>query len=339
MPEEFLPGNSQLEGEPFVAIGAMPSAIIASTEECDIVSVDSQTGAVRVLADFSAYSEKARVFSDCSDEGIEYQEYSGTAEIAPGYIEDVEWIEPKYVLIGNCCEPAAGRLEVMDIEEHDQPYGFGLSGSYPAVNSQGELLFSTPALSGGLASFGVVQLDLDEDASGPSSTYIETSGEISFHYLMSSEGGDDRPNSFATRTTWVGGDVIALGIWTLMEDRRFLSWVLLIDLDIGPVAANARGFGWELPTGDESGNLVVAEQRCFLFKAPCMGLSARVVVVDPQTLVPLYEVEVDDTVVDMDLERGWLLVTLVDGRMGTLDLIEGTFTVLATGIRNAVWQE
>ena len=318
----------------------MPSAIIASTEECDIVSVDSQTGAVRVLADFSAYSEKARVFSDCSDQGIEYQEYTGMAEIAPGYIEDVEWVEPKYVLIGNCCEPAAGRLEVLDVEEHVQPYGFGPSGSHPVVNSRGELLFSTPALSGGLASFGIVQLDLDDDTSGPSSTYLETSGEVTFHYLALGEGEGSDPNSFATRTSWVEGDAIALGVWTVLDDQGFFPWVLLIDLNSGPIAANARGSGWMLPTADQFGNFVVAEQHCFVFnKSQCIGSPSKVVVVDSEMLVPLYEVEAEDTIVDMDLVRGWLLVTLVDGRMGTLDLSDGTFDVLANGIRNAVWQE
>lgn len=340
MPEVFLPGDSRLEGEPFVAIGAMPSAIIASTVECDIVSVDSQTGAVRVLADFSAQSEKARVFSGCSDLGTEYQEYTGTAEIPPGYIEDVEWIEPKYVLIGVCCEPAGGRFDVLDIEEYDQPYMFGPTGSYPAVNSRGELLFSTPALSEGLASFGIVQLDLDDDASGPSSTYLEISGEISSHYLALGEGEGSDPNSFATRTSWVEGDVIALGVWTVLDDQGFFPWVLLIDLNGGPVAANARGSGWMLPTADQFGNFVVVEQHCFLFnRSQCIGSPSKVVVVDSETLVPLYEVEAEDTIVDMDLVRGWLLITLVDGRMGTLDLSDGTFNVLADGIRNAVWQE
>ena len=61
--------------------------------------------------------------------------------------------------------------------------------------------------------------------------------------------------------------------------------------------------------------------------------------VDSQILAPVYEVEVEASIVDMDLVRGWLLVTLVDGRMGTLDLSDGTFNVLANGIRNAVWQE
>ena len=319
----------------------MPAAIIASTEECDIVSIDSQTGAVRVLADFSAYSGKARVFRDCSDEGLEYQEYTGTAEIAPGYIEDVEWVDPKYVLTGNCCEPAVGRFEIFDIEEHDQPYRFGPNGSYPAVNGRGELVFSVLSVVGALASFGIVPLDINyDDASDPSSTFLGTSGDISFHYLKLDEGGNPNPNSFATRTSWVGGHAIALGVWTVMDDLGFFPWVVLIDLNSGPIAANARGSGWELPTGDELGNLVVAEQHCFLFpKSECIGSPAKVVVVDSETLVPLYEVEVDDVVVDMDLVRGWLLVTLVDGRMGTLDLADGTFNVLANGIRNAVWRE
>jgi len=341
MPEEFLSGDSRLEGDPFAAMGAVPAAIIASTEECDIVSVDSQTGAVRVLADFSAYSGNASVFSSCSDQGIEYQVYTGTAEIAPGFIEDVEWVDPKYVLIGNCCEPAVGRFEVLDIEEHDQPYWLALNGSYPAANSKGELTFIGPALSGGLASFGIVSLDLNnDDDSDPSHPFFGTSGDVAYHHLTLGEDGNPHPNSFASRTTWVGGDDIALGVWTVLDDQGFFPWVVLIDLDTGSVASNARGSGWMLPTGDDLGNLVVAEQHCFLFpKSECIGSPAKVVVVDSETLAPLYEVEVDDVVVDMDLERGWLLVTLVDGRMGVLDLPDGKFNVLADGIRNAVWQE
>ena len=97
-----------------------------------------------------------------------------------------------------------------------------------------------------------------------------------------------------------------------------------------------------LPRGDRLGNLVVAEQECgryLLFASECIGWPAKVVVVDSGTLVPLYEVDVEDPIADMDLVRGWLLVTLVDGRMGVLDLADGTFNVLAYGIRNAVWQE
>lgn len=334
-----LPGGTNLVGEPFGTTGDIPPAIIASTEQCDIVSVDSRTGAVRILADFSVYSGKARVFGNCSDQGLEYQHYSGTAEVAPGFIEDVEWVDPKYVLIGNCCEPAVGRFEVLDIEEHNRPYWLALNGSYPSVNGRGELVFSELGASGGLASFGTVPLVISYDDSNPSHPFFTTAGDVSYHHLMPGDGEGSSPNSFATRTSWVEGNSIALGIWTLMEDQGFFPWVMLIDLDIGPIAANARGLGWMLPTGDQLGNLVVAEQHCFGYLSECIGSLAKIVVVDSQALVPLYEVDVDDTIVDMDLVRGWLLVTLVDGRMGILDLADGTFNVLAYGIRNAVWQE
>lgn len=336
--EKLLPGDSRLEGEPFAATSDMPAAVIASTEECDIVSVDSQTGDVKILADFSVYSGKARVFGDCSDQGSEYQHYTGTAEIAPGFIEDVEWVDPKYVLIGNCCEPAAGRFEILDIEEHEQPYWLALNGSYPSVNDRGEVVFSNLGPSGGLAPYGTVPLVISYDDSDPSHPFFETAGDVSFHHVMLDDKNPSL-NSFATRTAWVEGNSIALGIWTLMEDQGFFPWVVLIDLDNGPIAANARGLGWMLPTGDQLGNLVVAEQHCFGYLSECIGSPAKVVVVDSGTLVPLYEVDVEDTIVDMDLVRGWLLVTLVDGRMGVLDLADGKFNVLASGIRNAVWQE
>ena len=331
-----LPEDSRLEGQPFAPSGAMPAAIIASTEECDIVSVDSQTGVVRVLADFSAYRGKASVFDSCSEQGLEYQEYTGTAEIAPGFIEDVEWASPKYVLIGNCCEPAVGRFEVLDIEKHVQPYRLSLDGSYPSISDRGELLF----ISG--AGLGIAPFEVSYNDSDPSYPSYQQVGDVSYHTLALDDGGEGALNrtNVLYRTTWVADSVIAVGIFTARGEPGWLPWVAVIDLDSGPVAANARGEGWMLPTGDQLGNLVVAEQLCFvIYISQCIGSSAKVVVVESETLDPLYEIEVDDTIVDMDLERGWLLVTLVDGRMGTLDLSDGTFNFLADGIRNAVWQE
>ena len=331
-----MPGDSKLEGQPFAPSGAMPTAIIASTGDCDIVSVDSQTGVVKVLADFSAYSGKASVFSDCSDQGSEYRQYTGTLEIAPGFIEDVEWIAPKYVLTGNCCEPAVGRFEVLDIESHDQPYGVSLFGSYPSISDTGQLLYLTGG-SLAIAPFEVSYIDTD-----PSYPSYQSIGEVSYHALAFDDGGEGALNrtNVLYRTTWVTDSVIAVGIFTARGDPGWLPWVAVIDLDSGPIAANARGVGWMHPTGDQLGNLVVAEQHCFVIDiSQCIGSPSKVVVVDSETLDPLYEVEIDDVVVDMDLVRGWLLVTLIDGRMGTLDLSDGTFNVLANGIRNAVWQE
>ena len=58
---------------------------------------------------------------------------------------------------------------------------------------------------------------------------------------------------------------------------------------------------------------------------------------DPETLVPVYEVSVSDNIADMDLSRGWLLVTLSNGQTGTFDLADSTFTSIADGITNAGW--
>ena len=330
-----MPGASKLEGQPFAPSGAMPAAIIASTVECDIVAVDSQTGDVTIL---SAY-----VSGDCSDEGIEYQEYTGSAEIALGFIEDVEWADPKYVLTGNCCEPAVGRFEVLDLEEHDQPYRLGLDGSYPSISDRGELLFSAGGFDvrSEFAALGIAPFEVSYNDSDPSYPSYQQVGDVSYHTLALDDGGEGTLNrtSFVYRTTWVADSVVAVGIFTARGESDWLPWVAVIGLDSGPVAANTRGVGWMHPTGEQLGNLVVAEQRCFGYLSQCTGSPSKVVVVDSETLDPLYEVEVDDTIVDMDLVRGWLLVTLVDGRMGTLDLSDGSFNVLANGIRNAVWQE
>lgn len=335
-----LPGDSRLEGQPFAPSGAMPSAIIASTDECDIVTIGSQSSESVVLWDYSTSDYRSL---DCSDQGIEYREYTGSAEIAPGFVEDVEWADPKYVLTGNCCEPAVGRFEVLDIEEHDQPYRLSLYGSYPSTSERGELLFSTGGFDvrSEFAALGIAPFEVSYNDSDPSYPSYQQVGDVSHHTLALDDGGEGALNrtSFVYRTTWVADNIIAVGIWTAKGDAGWLPWLAVIHLDSGFVEANARGAGWMHPTGDQLGNLVVAEQRCFGYLSRCTGSPSKVVVVDSQTLVPVYEVEVDNVVVDMDLLRGWLLVTLVDGRMGTLDFTDGTFTVLADGIRNAVWQE
>lgn len=94
-----------------------------------------------------------------------------------------------------------------------------------------------------------------------------------------------------------------------------------------------------LPTGDGSGNLVVAEQSCGYRIERCEATRSTLLVIDSRTLLPIHEIVVDGAIADMDLTRGWLLVTLTDGRMGTINLINGTFTAIAEEITYAVWME
>ncbi len=325
-----------MEGQWFAPSGAIPAAVIASTEECDIVAIDSQTGETVVLWDYSTRDNRSL---DCSDQGSEYREYVGTEEIAPGYIEDVEWVDSKYVLINICCEPGAGRFEVLDIEEHDQPIWLALNGYSPWVDNQSTFLFSSSGVGDAIVSFGTIPFQVSYDSSDPNHPYYRLLGDAFYHHLVLEEGGASTLRWSVGRSTWVGGNDIVVGLWTILSDLGWYPWVAKISPGGAAAASNARGLGWMMPTGDRMGNLVVAEQECRPYLAECIGLPAKIVVVDPQSLVPLHEVEVDDVVIDMDLVRGWLLVTLVDGRMGTLDLADGTFNILADGVRNAVWQE
>ncbi|WP_419848747.1 hypothetical protein [Candidatus Poriferisocius sp.] len=317
----------------------MPAAIVASTDQCNIVTIDSQTAETVVLWDYGKSDYRSL---DCSDQGSEYREYEGTEEIAPGYIEDLEWADPNYVLMSMCCEPGAGRFELLDSKEDDQPIWLALNGYSPWIDNRGTFLFSGPGVGDAIVSFGTVSFRVSYDSSDPDHPYYRLLGDVSYDHLVLEEGAASRLRWSVDRSTWMGEDDIVVGLQTIMSDLGWYSWVAKISPGGGAAASNARGSGWMLPRGDRLGNLVVAEQECgryLPFASDCIGLPAKVVVVDSGTLVPLYEVDVKDPIADMDLVRGWLLVTLVDGQMGVLDLADGTFNVLANGIRNAVWQE
>ena len=240
-------------------------------------------------------------------------------------------------------------FELLDIEKREKRYWDPLSIWYTSVDGQRTLLVSSYALrdsGGGLASLRSGPVVLSEMASDRGYAYYEAFEGLPYHHLVldSSRASNQRwdfGRSIVVRSTWVGEDAVAVVVQTFVEGLGEYRWLAKVNLDESATVSNARGLGWMLPAGDQQGNLVVAEQFCHGWRstAACIGSPAKVVVADSETLDPLYEVEVDDTIADLDLVRGWLLVTLDDGRMGVLDLADGTFNVLADGIRNAVWQE
>ncbi len=339
---EPLSGVAPLEGEPFATAGDMPEAIIASTEQCDVVSIDIRSGISTTLWEYSKYKE---TFLDCTDQGFEYPEYPGTEEIPPGFIRDVEWVQPNSVLLSMCCDPSGEGFELLDIEKQEKRYWLPQLIWYASIDNQRMLLVSGSLLRGVFMSLRTGPVVLDEIVSDRRIWTYEPFEDFPYHHLDFDHSGVSSDKwvfgrTVVGRSTWVGGDDVVVVVWTFVSDLGWYPWLAKINLDESETVSNARGLGWMLPTGDQRGNLVVAEQFCSKSQlAACIGSPAKVVVVDPQTLVPLYEVEVDDPIADMDMERGWLLVTLVDGRMGILDLADGTFAVLAEGIRNAVWQE
>ena len=190
---------------------------------------------------------------DCSDQGSEYRTYEGAAEIAPGYIENVEWADSKYVVLSMCCEPASGRLEVMDIEEHLQPISLALSGHSPWIDSSGTFLFSTTGVGDAIVSFGTTPFQIGFDSSDPSHPYYRLLGDVLYQHLVLEEGSASTLRWSVGRSTRVGGDDIVVRIMTILSDRGWYPWVGKISPDGEAAVSNARGTGWMLPRGDRLG--------------------------------------------------------------------------------------
>ena len=325
-----ISGGLSLTGEPFETVGEMPTGIVASTERCDVVAFDSVSGASVTLWD---YGEGGGRELDCSETGLAYGDYSGTAEIAPGFINDIEWSAPQFVLVSFCCEPAAGRFEILDTTTGQQDW-LAVDGSYPAIDDQNRLLFVRADMAP-IGSIASVSFDVFHDKTDRANQYYQLQGDPFRRDFA--QGIGDATSSLIGPVSWVDAPNLAFQLLVKDEQQRS-SWVGYLNSE-HKITLNSRGRGWTLPAGDQFGNLVVAEQQCTELLRACDGSRARIVVVDPPQLAPVYEVEINGAVTDMDLVRGWLLVTLADGRMGSLDLADGTFNVIAQGIRNAVWRE
>ncbi len=338
-----LVGGLRLTGKPFEPIGAMPTGIIASTDNCDIVAIDSATGEAVTLWRYPGLNPAPNyALFDCGETGFDHRGVANAAEIMPefaeippGFIDDLEWIEPGYVLVSTCCEPAVGSFEILDTVTGEMGW-FTASGTDPSIDGQNRLLYVDPIL----RPMGVIKF-----------ATVDMSGAISkalgqrHYYLIEEPPTRELQQTdtevvdldFVSGVSWLDAPNLAAQLWRYSEGE-WMSWVVYVDSE-SKVTINSRGSGWMFPTGDDSGNLVVAEQPCTAPLFPCSATEARIVIVDVPDLTPLHEVKIDGVVADMDLVRGHLLVTLSDGRIGTLAIAEGRFNVITQGVRRAVWQE
>ena len=270
-------------------------------------------------------------------------------ESTPSYIEDLEWIDTGYVLISMCCEPVVGRFEILAMpgtSEYKRPLWLALDGRFPNISDDGSLLFV--AGSGNIEdayTMNVIEnIDVNVDnASDPEHPFYALTGDYSYFGLsFHHEDSSSDLRGHVGDVSWVDNDRIAFDLWSFdldLSDSGLFSWIGVIDLTQQSVSLNSRSPGWSNPTGDGLGNLVVAEQSCDSLVGACEQDRSKIVTVDSQTLLPVHELEVDGEIADMDLVRGWLLITLTDGRMGTIDFTTGEFSVIADGITHAVWME
>lgn len=329
----------QSDGEPFARRGPAPQQIVASTDDCRIVAIDSST---RKLASIWNYPNIRA--EDFYHDGPE--ELSPNLDIPCDYINGMEWIGPNYLLLSLCCEPVDGRFELIDIFQNDGPHEFQSYGYSMSVNSQNVLIYSRSnpfrmmQAAVALEPFALRLHQPDMDSS-PSFFYLESDPTFLTFSLDLEEG----PYTLASvsELSWVGDSKIAFELWTESahpyQPVEWYPFIGLIDISSHSVVLKTRGAGWTLPTGDAGGNLVVVEQACMTMINRCSSNDTKIVVLDPDTLAPVYEVDFDRNIVDVDLARGWLLVTFLDGQMGTVDLADGSFAPIADGIVNAGWME
>ena len=334
-----------------VPTGDMPPSIVASTEACEIIVVDAATGETTKLWEYK-YISRRTPFYYCGPYPDDLETLESILppnyEIGPSFVEDLEWIDAGYILISMCCEPAVGRFELLamlDTSETEESLWLALNGRFPNISDDGSLLFV--AGSGGIGdpyTIGVIdEFDVNSDnASNPEYPSYGLTGDVSY-YGLSFDQGDISSDirGFVGDVSWLN-DRIAFDLWSFDFDlpgSKVFSWIGVIDLTQQSVSLNSRSPGWSIPTGDELGNLVVTEQPCNYYVSTCEQDSSRIVTVDSQTLLPIHELEVDGEIADMDLVRGWLLITLTDGRMGTIDFTTGAFSVIGDGITHAVWME
>ena len=333
-----ISNNTQFDGLPFETVGQMPTAIIASTSDCSIVSIDPKTMLAKELWNYTTITSADKLNCDEKNgDSVTDQEL----ESVPGHIEDLDWISPSYVLISMCCEPAAGRFEVLDTNSNIQPKWLALNGRSPSVNHDNVLLYSRPFfLHQGIPAIASVPFQIKYNTSDSANTFYELQDSGIDYPIKFRDNDASNRGSFVSKVDWVGDYNVVFELHRHDEAHSmWLSWIGYIDLAKKSVIVNSRGVGWTLPAGDQLGNLVVIEQECGNWLEKCAPFPASVVVVDSETLNPIYEVAISQSVADLDLVRGWLLLTLTDGRVGTFDLATGTFTAIAEGIRSAVWQE
>ena len=327
--------DSQSNGTPFKQIDAVPSTVIASTDECALITINTLTSRAEHVWKYDTVDNRR---FNCG--GADTSQTSMHIEGSPSYIEGLEWIHPNFLLIDLCCEPAGGRLEIIDTSLSNRPHPFGPSGDSPSINNQNVLLYSVPhVFRKTLEAVGTIPFNLQIGESDSGTVTFDLEPDFTFHAFTFADENSPDTRGFVSELSWVGDSKIAFELWTIGLYPELYPFIGLIDIPTQSVTFKSRGAGWTMPTGDTYGNLVVAEQQCSNTPTRCDTREAKIVVLNDDTLTPIHEIAVEENIVDMDLRRGWLLVTFSNGQAGTLNLTDGTFMVIADGIVNASWME
>ncbi|WP_419919503.1 hypothetical protein [Candidatus Poriferisocius sp.] len=337
---EILEGSylesSQASAKQFEAGGPTPTKIIVSTHDCQLISIDTLTLEQVVIWHYSGADYRHFYCKRFGNKNEIFPDIEGPIS----YIENLEWIDSRYLLISLCCEPAAGRFEVIDTLQNSSPLFLALNGRYPSINEKNILLYNT------ISTIGSVIFDVNYDISDPDYPFYGLESESIFYTLSFDRELDTDgfivEGGFILEVSWVGDDKIVFELWVNYYHGKWYPFIGIFNTVSHSSTFMSRGDGWTLPTGDVNGNLVVVEQSCnYVNNASnnCDRQGRKIVLLNPDTLLPYYEIAVQENIVDMDLNGESLLVIFSNGEMGIFNLSDGSYRRIADGITNAIWAE
>ncbi len=210
------------------------------------------------------------------------------------------------LLLGICCEPVSGQLWV---SERAQPaWRSRLGAQYLAVSRSGKVAFSdTQAVR-------IIDIaDVVTDAAVLSPTLV---AEI--------EGGA------STDLSWVGEDLLAFD-----SRRERPGSVRIVNLDGTEAAVLASDTGFERPTADEGGRLLVAIEQCCWTFSGAMGASGEIVVFEVATFQELTRLEAPGFVLSASMSGTVVALVLASGELRTIDIATSDTTSLGFGFTAA----
>ena len=241
------------------------------------------------------------ILSEGDDRGVVFRYNSESDEAAPSYVESIAAASPDSLMVGICCEPAAGLTLLVDLET-GTARRLPLDGSYPSIDPSGADLTTTDGYAVRLNQFSAVI------ASEPyESTFL-------FEGL---QGQVPRPE-------WVDSNSIAIA---LSEQ------VLLIPTN-GSTAISTELAASQVVFDAYNGVLLAVERH----DEGAVGSSLAVL--DKHSLERVDTIELPNVLEHLDVHDGWLLMTTREGALLVSPITEPAARVVAIesdGVSTAAW--
>lgn len=199
------------------------------------------------------------------------------------YIESIAPGGSGSLLVGICCEPAAGRTLTVDIDTGDSN-PLQLDGSYPNMGPDGDLVLTSDGYALRLADYSAV---VEGEPYEATFLFENLQGEV-------------------PRSEWVGRSIVAMSA----GDRLFL-----IGTDGSMVAA--VDFSASQVVFDQYNDVLIAVENL-----PDGAIGTSLAILDKNNLELIQTITLEITVEHLDVADGWLLLNTPEGAVYTAPMSE-----------------